>query len=576
MISKIETTVISGVGASTGIGIGTAVLCRETAPNVASYSVPEANLEAEVEKMDAAVSAAKVQLQELRAFTLQQMGEAEAAIFDAHLAFLDDPAYIDAIRSRIREEHQSAASICDSITEEMRAMLAAIPDEYLQARADDIRDVGNRLLVILSGEEPFDMARVPAGSIVVADELTPSHMARFPKGIAGIVTARGSKTGHAAIMARSLGIPAVLGLQSAMEAIQEADVLVVDGDAGHVTVRPDAATEADMREQHANQLTRQAQALREAATVAETSDGHSMQVFANIGSLSDVEAAIENGAEGVGLFRTEFLYLENTHWPTEDEQYEAYSQVLDRFGQRPVIIRTLDIGGDKELPYAKLPTEENPFLGHRAIRFCLAEPEIFKIQLRALLRASTHGELWIMIPMIATLAEIHATNALLAECREALVAEGHKVAEHIPVGIMIETPAAAMIADLLAPHVDFFSIGTNDLTQYTLAADRGNEQVANLYQPHHPAVLRFIQKVCEAGHNANIPVGVCGEFAGDVAYTELLVGLGVVELSMSGRSIPAVKQRIRQLNYVSSQSLANEVVQQPTAEAVQVAVSRRV
>jgi phosphoenolpyruvate-protein phosphotransferase (PTS system enzyme I) len=298
-----------------------------------------------------------------------------------------------------------------------------------------------------------------------------------------------------------------------------------------------------------------------------------MQVFANIGGLSDVQAAIENGAEGVGLFRTEFLYLENSHWPTEEEQYEAYRQVVERFGQRPVIIRTLDIGGDKELPYAKLPVEENPFLGHRAIRFCLAEPDIFKVQLRALLRASTHGELWIMLPMIATLEEINETKVLLAECRQALLNEGHAVSEHIPVGIMIETPAAAVIADLLAPHVDFFSIGTNDLTQYTLAADRGNEQVAHLYQPHHPAVLRLIQMVCRAAHQAKIPVGVCGEFAGDATFTELLVGLGVAELSMSGRLIPAVKQRVRELNYKQSQTLAVQVLQQPTAVAVQVAMT---
>ncbi|MBA4602170.1 phosphoenolpyruvate--protein phosphotransferase [Thermoactinomyces mirandus] len=564
---------IKGVAAAPGINIGHAIWWRKEKPVFETRSIQDPG--AETEKLDKAIEKAKEQIEHLRNIAAERMSEEEALVFDAHLAFLDDPSYTGEMKNRINSKKQNAEAICQEVTEEMSQLMASLDDEYMQARADDIRDVGFRLLVILTGKQPFDPSLLKRGHVVVAEELTPSDTAQFPEGISGMVTARGSKTAHAAIMARTLGIPAVLGLGKNIDQIKDGDVIVLDGDKGTIRINPDKETEEKIRQQIAIQNKAREQALKEAKADAKTADGKRIQVFANIGSLGDIDLALKNHAEGVGLFRTEFLYLENDHWPTEQEQADAYAKALKAFQGRPVVIRTLDIGGDKELPYAELPKEDNPFLGHRAIRFCLANPDLFKTQLRALLRASVHGNLWIMFPMIENFTEIRQAKQLLEKCKTELQKEGTPFAEEIPVGMMVEIPAAAITADLLAQEVDFMSIGTNDLTQYTLAADRGNELVADLYDAAHPAVLRLIKMTCDAAEKAGILAGMCGELAGDPAMTKALIGLGLHELSMSAGTIPEVKQNVRQVDSQKAKSLANELLGKSDGEEVRKVIQQR-
>ncbi|OYD06900.1 phosphoenolpyruvate--protein phosphotransferase [Paludifilum halophilum] len=557
---------LNGVGAAPGLAIGRAVWWRKETPQVETKTISDA--EAEVDRFEETVNQAKEQITRLRETTRERIGEEEAGIFDAHLSFLEDPAYIDEIKNRIRDQKKNAESVCQSVTEEMSQMLSSLPDEYMQARADDIGDVGNRLLLLLSGRQPLDPSLLEAGSVVVAEELAPSDTAQFPPGIAGMVTARGSQTAHAAIMARTLGIPAVLGLGSSIDNVSDGDTVIIDGDEGTIVLNPDADTEEKARREMERQQQLREKALEKAEQDAVTADGERIQVFANIGGLKDIETALANGAEGVGLFRTEFLYLENDHWPTEEEQFDAYRKALEAFGDKPVVIRTLDIGGDKDLPYAELPEEENPFLGHRAIRFCLSNPEIFKTQLRALLRAGVYGDLWMMFPMVENVSEIQEAKSLLDECRQELDQEGIPTADSIKVGIMVEVPAAAIGADLLAGEVDFMSIGTNDLTQYTLAADRGNEQVSHLYDAAHPAVLRLVRQTCEAARKRGIIAGMCGELAGDPEMAEVLIGLGLHELSMSAGAIPVVKEQVRRTQTEEARHLADRVLELDSPQKV--------
>jgi phosphoenolpyruvate-protein phosphotransferase (PTS system enzyme I) len=565
---------MKGIGVAPGMNVGKAIWWRKENEIVTSY--PIMNIDQEVAKLQQAIAQARAQISQLHHIVAERIGEDEATVFAAHNAFLDDPAFTGEMKDRIRSQQKNAAFICQEVTQEMVQLFATLDDEYMRARADDIRDVGKRLLLLLAGKTPFHPSLLQSDSVVISEELTPSETAQFPRGMAGMITARGSKTSHAAIIARTLGIPAVFGVGEAIQQIKEEDIVVVDGNQGEILLHPSTETEQMIRAQMKQQAQVYKQAIMEAAQATYTADGRRIEVFANIGNLQDVEPALMHHAEGVGLFRTEFLYLENDHWPTEEEQVQIYSQVLQAFGQQPVIIRTLDIGGDKHLPYAKLPNEENPFLGQRAIRYCLTNPPIFKTQLRALLRASVDGTLWILLPMIENLAEIRATKSLLSQCRQELQQQGLAVvATSIPLGIMVETPAAAITADLLAQEVDFISIGTNDLTQYTLAADRNNERVAHLYDSAHPAVLRLIQMTCEAGRQAGIVVGLCGELAADPEMTEVLLGLGLRELSMGAGRIPEIKQKVRQIHLQAAKQLANQCLHLASGEQVKEHIKKR-
>jgi len=549
---------LKGIGASAGLAIGKAIWWKKAKHEVTEQEID--SVEHEQKRFDDAVQTAMEQITELKEQTKEKIGEDEAEVFQAHLTFLSDPEYVGKIRERIQSEKKNAEYICEQVTNETCEILASLDDEYMQARADDVRDIGNRLITILSGETQLHPAQLQAGDIVIAEELTPSETAQFPKELSGIITEKGSQTAHAAIIARTLGIPAIVGLGQAIHEIQDGDRLIIDGEKGEVILNPSQELEQSITTQIKEQQKRKHEALQKAAEEAITADNQRIQIFANIGNLTDLQDALDHHAEGIGLFRTEFLYQENQDWPTEEEQYEAYTTVLKAFADRPVLIRTLDIGGDKELPYADLPKEENPFLGHRAIRYCLDHPEIFKTQLRALLRASIHGNLWIMLPMIENPSEIQETKKLLKECQQELTAENRPFRQQIPLGIMVEIPAAAINADRLAKEVDFMSIGTNDLAQYTLAADRGNEKVAHLYDAAHPAVLRLIHMTAQAAKKAEIQVGICGELAGDPLLTEVLVGLGVDELSMSATAIPETKEKIRHLRTDTAKKLAQQVL----------------
>ncbi|WP_074949994.1 phosphoenolpyruvate--protein phosphotransferase [Alicyclobacillus macrosporangiidus] len=537
--------ILHGIGVSPGLAVGAAVWLRRATAEVPVRTLAENEVAGEQARLRDAVATARAEISALRERVAKDVGEAEAQVFDAHLAFLDDPAYTGEMERKIAAERVNAEAACRDVTEAMRTMLASLPDEYLAARADDILDVGGRLVRLLQGTAGLDLAHLPGPAVLVADELLPSDLSGLPAQVVGFAAARGSRTAHTAILARTMRLPAVYGLGESIEAIADGRTLVVDGDAGLVTVDPSAEEVERVQRDRQAQAELRARAEARAHEAAVTRDGRRIEVFANVGKPEDAAAAVAAGADGVGLFRTEFLYLENDHWPTEEEQYDAYRQVLEAFGDKPVIIRTLDIGGDKQLPYAKLPAEENPFLGLRAIRWCLAEPEVFRTQLRALLRASRHGNLWIMFPMVESVTELREAKAWVARCREELVQEGVEVRADIPLGVMVETPAAALTADVLAREADFFSIGTNDLTQYTLAADRGNADVAHLYDPLHPAILRLIRMTCDAAAKAGIQVGMCGEMAGDAALTELLIGLGLQELSMSSAFVPMVKEQVR-------------------------------
>jgi phosphocarrier protein FPr len=558
--------VLTGIAASPGIAVGPAALYRPHLPDVVRQAIADPT--AEWDRFHAAVMIAQDELRELERQASQQVGPEEAAIFQAHALFLQDPALIDAVKRRISSEAVNAEAIWEEEIKATADGFRQLDNPYMQARAADVEDVGRRVLQqLLDVELPSLAFEQP--SILAAVDLSPSDTAQLdPANVLGICVERGGATSHSAILARALGIPAIVGVGEELWAVEEGDIIAIDGQQGQLWLAPDREQRMALLEKQMEWQQSQEEAKVSSQEPAVTLDGHLIEIAANIGGPHDVAVALDYGAEGVGLFRTEFLFMDRDSAPTEDEQFQAYLKVAEAMGQRPVIIRTLDVGGDKPLPYVDLGQEENPFLGWRGIRFCLDQPTIFRPQLRAALRASARGNVKLMFPMVGSIHEVRAAKLLLEEEKEHLRRAGQPFDEAMEVGMMIEVPAAVATADLLASEVDFFSIGTNDLTQYTMAADRGNAHVADLVQALQPAVLRLIKQTVDAAHRAGIWVGICGELAGNAAATPLLVGLGMDELSMSAPSIPAVKAAIRQLDFAEAKTLAAEILTLDTVTAV--------
>ena len=554
------TEMLKGIAASDGVAVAKAYLLVQ--PDLSFETVTVEDTSAEEARLDAALAASQDELSVIREKAVESLGEEAAAVFDAHLMVLADPEMTGQIKETIRAKQVNAEAALTEVTDMFIAIFEGMEDNpYMQERAADIRDVTKRVLANLLGKKLPNPATINEESIVVAHDLTPSDTAQLNKKyVKAFVTNIGGRTSHSAIMARTLEIAAVLGTNNITELVKDGDILAVSGITGEVVINPTEEQIAEFKaagEAYAKQKAEWA-LLKDAQTV--TADGKHFELAANIGTPKDVEGVNDNGAEAVGLYRTEFLYMDSQDFPTEDDQYEAYKAVLEGMNGKPVVVRTMDIGGDKELPYFDLPKEMNPFLGYRALRISISETgnQMFRTQLRALLRASVHGKLRIMFPMVALLTEFRTAKGILEEEKAKLVAEGVAVADDIEVGIMIEIPAAAMLADQFAKEVDFFSIGTNDLIQYTMAADRMNEQVSYLYQPYNPSILRLINNVIKAAHAEGKWAGMCGEMAGEALAAPLLLGLGLDEFSMSATSILAQRKRIRELSYEDSKKLAEK------------------
>jgi phosphoenolpyruvate-protein phosphotransferase len=563
--------ILKGVPASPGIAIGPAFRYAQHSPQVERRVV--ADPEEEWKRLEAALSTAAGQLEELKVRAAQSAGEEEAAIFDAHLLILRDPTLLESVRQAMTEQKINVEAAWMEAIESSAAALEALQDAYFRARGADVRDVGQRVLRLLLGVEESDLSSFREPAIVVATDLTPSDTVRLDKSLVlGFCTAQGGATSHTAILAKALGLPAVVGAGPEVETIRSGDPLLLDGEAGEVVVSPDEETTRHYAERRRTSLATASREREHARQPAITPDGKQVEVVANIGGVDEARIAIEFGAEGVGLLRTEFLYLDRQTAPSEEEQFQAYRTILEVMERRPVVVRTLDVGGDKPLPYLDLGHEANPFLGWRAIRMCLDRPDFFKVQLRALLRASPGHDLRIMFPMIADIEEVRRARAFLDEARSEVLAQGQAVAEHIQVGIMVEIPSVAMLADHFAREVDFFSIGTNDLTQYTLAADRTHAKLAHLSDPCHPAVLREIDRVINAAHERGIWVGLCGEMAGDPEAAPLLLGLGLDEFSMAPSSVPGAKTVLRRWSFAKAQELARQALDLPTAAEVRALV----
>jgi phosphoenolpyruvate-protein phosphotransferase (PTS system enzyme I) len=532
---------LSGVGASEGVAVGPAFVPQTGRPEPERTRIDEDEVEVELQRFREAVGVVVGKISEIADGLRESGNEDEAGIFDFHAEMAEDPELASAVEERVKNLQSPEAAVL-AAGEEYAAEFAAMEDEYLSARADDVRDVTHQISAELMGQGGSAFEALHRPSIVLATSLAPSDTARIQKGMAlAFVTAEGSRTSHVSIMARSMGIPAVVGVGDALSEALDAETVAVDGTEGSAITDPDRETLARFEEMSQALAEERAALDQYRHKEARTADGRRIEVAANLGSASEAEGALEWGAEGVGLFRTEFLFMERDDLPSEDEQYDVYCTVARAFGEKPVIIRTLDVGGDKNLPGVDQVHEDNPFLGWRGIRMSLDTPDLFKPQLRAILRAAAHGNLKIMFPMIVEVGELRAAKKTLAEARSELEEEGSEMGE-IETGVMIETPAAAVCAAELAAESAFFSIGTNDLVQYTLAADRGNERLRRLQDADHPAVLALIRQTCEAAEEANIPVGVCGEAAGEPHMIPKLINLGVTELSMSAPSIPRAKK----------------------------------
>lgn len=560
-------TNIQGIAASSGIAIAKAY--QLVTPDL-SYTVKEIdNPDNEIQRLEQALEVSKQELEKIKAHTLKELGEEHAEIFSAHLLVLSDPELINPIKDKINNDKTMAEAALEDVANMFIGMFESMDNEYMRERAADIRDVTKRVMAHLLGVSFPNPALIDEEVIVIANDLTPSDTAQLNRQfVKGFATDIGGRTSHSAIMARSLEIPAVVGTKEVTKSVSQDEIVIIDGIDGNVVINP---TEEELNEYKAKQenfVKQQAlwAQLKDEPTF--TADGEQIELVGNIGTPNDVTGVLNNGGEGVGLYRTEFLYMGKSELPSEEEQFEAYKSVLEQMGDKPVVVRTLDVGGDKELPYLDLPKEMNPFLGFRAIRFCLENEHVFRPQLRALLRASVYGNLKIMFPMIATLEEFRKAKAILLEEKENLKQEGHSVSDDIEVGIMVEIPSTAVIAKQFAKEVDFFSIGTNDLVQYTMAADRMNEQVSYLYQPYHPAILNLVNNVIEAAHSEGKWAGMCGEMAGDPIAIPILLGLGLDEFSMSATSILPARTQLKNISKKEMASYKDKLLSMSTAEEV--------
>ncbi|RAP29248.1 Phosphoenolpyruvate-protein phosphotransferase [Brevibacillus laterosporus] len=559
-----------GIAAAQGFALGRALVKVEETLSYARKTLAADQVAAEVARLKEALSKTNSQLEAIKQKALRDIGEAEAKIFEAHQLFLEDPEFVGAMEGNIENDKVNAEAALEDIRDMFVGMFESMDNEYMRERAADLRDVSQRILKNLLGMEDTLVGDSKEPVILVVHDLTPSDTAQLDKSkVKAFVTNIGGRTSHSAIMARTMEIPAITGLSDITEKVQTGDMLIVDGETGDVYVNPEQeliTTYQKKLEEYEAQKAAWVQLINEPSV---SKDGHHVELVANIGTPHDAEVADKAGAEGIGLFRTEFLYMGRDNFPTEEEQFESYKAVaLTMDNNRPVVIRTLDIGGDKELPYLQLPHEMNPFLGYRAIRICLDQVDLFKTQLRALLRASAFGNIKIMYPMIATLKELRQANAILEEVKVELRDKGIAFNEEIEVGMMIEIPAAAVIADQLAKEADFFSIGTNDLIQYTMACDRMNQQISYLYDPYNPAVLRLIKNVIDAAHKEGKWAGMCGEMAGEEYALPILLGFGLDEFSMSAPSVLRARHMLKQLNYAELKAISEHVLSLESGEEI--------
>ena len=568
---------LQGIAASDGIAI--AKVYTLTEPDLSFTKISVEDTDNEISRLEKALEVSTKEIELIKETALKNLGEEEAQVFEAHLMVLSDPELVGQVKDAVTSQKVNAEHALKEVSDMFISIFAGMEDNpYMQERAADIRDVSKRILANLLGVKIPSPATIKDEVVVVAGDLTPSDTAQLNRQyVKAFVTDIGGRTSHSAIMARSLEIPAIVGTKEITSLAKDGDLIIIDGLSGDVFLNPSEDVVAEYRAKAEAFAAQQAEweKLKDADTF--TKDGHQVELAANIGTPKDLEGVIHNGAEGVGLYRTEFLYMDSHDMPTEEDQFEAYKAVLEGMNGKPVVVRTMDIGGDKELPYLPLPHEMNPFLGYRAIRISLNEPEMFRTQLRALLRASVYGKLRIMFPMIATLNDFRGAKALLLEEKAKLVAEGVAVSDDIQVGIMIEIPAAAVLAHLFAKEVDFFSIGTNDLIQYTMAADRMNERVSYLYQPYNPSILTLIKHVIDSAHKEGKWAGMCGEMAGDQTAVPLLVGLGLDEFSMSASSVLKTRSLIAKLTLSDMQALADKAINEcATVQEVEALVEEAV
>lgn len=559
---------MKGLGTSPGIGIGKIFLYKEVKLEIERKSIEDFNLE--LERFSQAMEKAKAEIDCLYDSTVKSIGEKEAEIFSAHKMMLEDPEFIKGVEEKIKNEKINAESAVKETADAFIALFENIEDEYLKARAVDLKDVSYRVLRILLNKENVDLLSIDEKSIIVAEDLTPSDTASMNKDmVVGLVTELGGRTSHTSIIARTLEIPAIAGIENITEKVSHGDMIIIDGDIGELILNP-TKEELDLYRNKFQEENLLKEKLKDMIGKESCSkDGYKVEIVGNIGSPSDVDKVLEKDGEGVGLFRSEFLYMDNDALPKEDEQFEAYKEVALKLKNRPLIIRTLDVGGDKEIPYLNLPKEMNPFLGYRAIRVGLDRPEILKTQLRAIYRASHYGNLKIMFPMISSIEEVREAKKIAKEVRKELKKEEIPFLEDVEVGIMVEIPAVAVHARAFAKEVDFFSIGTNDLIQYTTAVDRGNQNISHLYNQYHPAVLRLIKMTIDGGHKEGIWVGMCGEVAGDKKLVPVLLAMGLDEFSMSSGSILRARSQIRDTSKEEVEKYIDIILNLSTAEDVE-------